>query len=194
MRVVRYDDPSLDVTEAALEAEFGLPQGLMAAIRTQGEKSNSDAVSPKGAKGVYQFIPSTWRQFAEPGSDPRDPDAAALAAARYLRYALDQYGGDVGAAAAEYNGGPKAAQKYLRTGDPGNNETRDYLKRVLPAVGAKSPAVPSSTPIDIVPDTYSVVPMPFEPSLDVNIEPSIDLAGGAMSNRIASIVDEVLNA
>lgn len=136
---LKYNDPSFDTTEAVLEKEYNLPPGLMAAIRTRGERSNNDQVSPKGARGVYQFIPATWNKFADPGTDPTDPDASATAAARYLSYAMKQYDGNVGAVVAEYNGGPKAAKSYLRTGDPGNKETRGYVQRVMGALNGVTP-------------------------------------------------------
>lgn len=36
------------------------------------------------AVGPMQFIPSTWREFADRGADPQNIDAAAIAAGRYL--------------------------------------------------------------------------------------------------------------
>lgn len=219
---LRYDDPRFDTTEAVLEKQYDLPHGLMAAIRTRGEKSNNDQISPKGAKGVYQFIPATWNKFADPGTSPTDPDAAATAAARYLSYAMKQYGGNVGAVVAEYNGGPKAARAYIRTGDPGNKETRGYVQRVLGSLGG------GSTTVQAAQDPYDQAqrpqwmaqapsPMPASPfggdeytttnpmmaqspdisdlNLDVDLgTPDMDLiADNMLDNKIGSIVDEVLN-
>ena len=160
----RYNDPTLDITEAALEREHKLPRGLLTAIRTKGERSNSDQVSPKGARGVYQFMPATWNKFADPGSKPTDSDAAATAAARYMAYAMKQYG-DVGAAIAEYNGGPRAAKQYLRTGDPGNKETREYVKRVKDYLNTQ-PTTPtpvvSEAPLMGAPEGYTAEGTPQE--------------------------------
>lgn len=144
-KYISYKDPMFGVMEAAHEVNYNLPRGMMAALRTRGEASNNDQSSPAGARGVYQFIPATFAKFSTPGSSPVDPEAASLAAAKYLRYALDQYGGNVGAALAEYNGGPKAAKAYLRTGDPGNKETRDYIARVLPAIRQPDGTLPDKT-------------------------------------------------
>ena len=51
--------------------------------RTRGIESGGDpnAVSPTGATGVYQFIPSTWRQYGG-GGDIHDPTAQQAAMER----------------------------------------------------------------------------------------------------------------
>lgn len=143
---IRYDDPSLSVTEAVLEKQYDIPRGLMSAIRTRGERSNNNQVSPVGAKGIYQFMPATWDKFADPGTSPTDPEAAAVAAARYLAYGMKRYGGNVGAVVADYNGGPRAAKAYIRTGDPGNKETRGYVQRVMGALGRAVVTGEAATP------------------------------------------------
>ena len=43
-----------------------------------GDRSYDHAVGP------MQFLPSTWRHYADPGADPQNIDAAAVAAGRYL--------------------------------------------------------------------------------------------------------------
>jgi hypothetical protein len=157
-----YKDPSFDLLEAGLEREYKLPRGLMSAIRTRGEKSNNNQVSPKGATGVYQFMPKTFLAYADPGTKATDPEAAAVAAARYLADASKWYGGDIGAMAAEYNGGPKAAKRYLATkkttgvGDPGNDETRGYVTRVLAGMSGSKPEYQASTIPRSTPSTTQV--------------------------------------
>jgi hypothetical protein len=211
MKRVLFNDPTLGVTEAALEQEFALPRGLLTAIRTKGERSNSDQVSPKGAKGVYQFMPDTWAKFAEPGADPRDAEAAALAAARYMAYASKLYGGNPGAMLAEYNGGPKAAKKYLQTGDPGNAETRKYLANTLPSIGQEAGAAPAAQVMQQAitspfgNDAYTtsqqqifstalldgIDPETLDSRLDT---PDLDMVADQMlDTQVSTIVDEVLN-
>ena len=55
---------------------------LLLAIRLSGEKSNNDAVSPKGAKSVMQFMPETWKEYSNNGkrdiNNPADTIDASL--------------------------------------------------------------------------------------------------------------------
>ena len=83
-----------------------------------------DVVSPAGAQGVAQFMPGT---AAERGlADPFDPEQAIPESARLLADLRRQFG-NLGLAAAAYNGGPArvAAWQAKRGGLP--LETRDYV-------------------------------------------------------------------
>jgi Transglycosylase SLT domain len=146
---MNYNDPQLATLARKYEQQYGLPTGVLDAIRLAGERSNNDQVSRRSAKGVYQFMPETWKSFARPGESVTDVEASTRAAASYMQYALNKYD-NIGAAFAEYNGGPKAARKYLSTGDPGNTETRNYVKRTLDFYNAQS--VPTSSPPTVFDD------------------------------------------
>jgi hypothetical protein len=128
---ISYKDPAWDAAEAAAAKRTGVPQEVLAAIRTQGEKSNGDQISPKGAKGVYQFTPKTERLFFEKygvSAYSNDPVEQATAAAYHLKesYARTK---DWGLAAAGYNGG-LAGEKNPRF----TKETSDYYDRVTAAL------------------------------------------------------------
>jgi len=120
-----YTDPSYDKIEAGLEKKYNLPTGGMRAIRTLGERSNSDQVSSAGAQTVYQIIPDTRKRFMEKyGVDAySSPEAAAETAALHLRDDLRRYRGDWGKAVASYNGGRRGVTNPAK-------ETRDYVARV----------------------------------------------------------------
>lgn len=200
---LRYDDERVFAPlEAKSEAKYALPPGLLRAIRMQGERSNNNQVSPKGAAGVYQFMPDSWKRFAPAGSDRRDPAAASDAAGAHLWAALDLYNGNVGAAVADYNGGPKAARAYMSTGDPGNAETRGYLQRVMGAMG-DAPRAASAPTTDVLGGSYTpvdIAAMPDEPSLEVDgfggdsAQLMSDLDNLQLDEQIGRVVDEVLNA
>lgn len=90
----------------------------------------TNAVSPKGAKGVAQFMPGT---AAERGlADPFDPEEAIPHAARLLSDLRARFG-NLGLAAAAYNAGPGRVEAWIagRGGMPA--ETRAYVLAITGA-------------------------------------------------------------
>lgn len=88
------------------------------------------AVSPVGAVGLTQLLPST-ADWLVPGTRVRDlfdPDTNLRVGFRYLRQLIDRYGGDERLALIAYNRGPGTVNRLLRRGyDPDNG----YAARVL---------------------------------------------------------------
>ncbi|MBO6291908.1 MAG: transglycosylase SLT domain-containing protein, partial [Selenomonas sp.] len=102
------------------------PNLLRAIIKTE-SGFNPDAVSPAGAIGMAQFMPST---AAAVGIDPHDPIQSIEGAAMHLRTLIDSFGSERLAIAA-YNAGAGAVKKY---GDvPPFQETQEYVEKVLAA-------------------------------------------------------------
>ena len=92
-------------------------------------ESNFDALarSVKDAQGLMQLLPQTAARFnVRNPFDMRDNVRGGLA---YLRWLLAYYRGEVTLAAAAYNAGEKAVDRYR--GVPPYVETRDYVKRVV---------------------------------------------------------------
>src|SRR5215213_4678535 len=85
------------------------------------------AVSPKGASGLMQLMPGTARRFGV--SNIFDPQQNIEGGARYMRYLLDYFGGDVSLALAGYNAGEGAVMKYGRRVPP-YRETQEYVRRI----------------------------------------------------------------
>lgn len=127
-KALRFNAVELDTYAREVEARNGLPAGLLVAIKNAGERSNSNQVSPAGARGVMQFIPATYRQFGK--GDPTDPVNSIDAAGAYFADLLKRYNGNVDAAITEYNGGVRQAQRVAAGGKPTVKETADYLPRV----------------------------------------------------------------
>lgn len=125
---MRYDDPKLNDYAAKVERDNGLPAGLLNSIKNKGERSNSDQVSPAGAKGVMQFMPATWGQYGK--GDISNPYDSIDAAGRYFVDLMKRYNGSVDAAITEYNGGVKQARAVQNGGSPSATETINYLARV----------------------------------------------------------------
>ncbi len=109
---------------AAAEARFHLPAGLLAAVAQQESGGNAHAVSPAGAQGLMQLMPST---AAGMGVDPFAPAQAIDAAARILSQNLATFG-SVPLALAAYNAGAGAVQHY--GGIPPYEETQNYVRNI----------------------------------------------------------------
>ena len=149
---LRYNSPELDEYASFVEQRHGLPPGLIKAIKNSGERSNSNQVSPKGAQGVMQFIPGTWKQYGK-DADPTDPVASIDAAGAYFKDLLQRYNGNVDAAVTEYNGGVKQAQAVAGGGNPWVPETVSYLARIRQALaqgGQGQP--PQKKPVPVMSD------------------------------------------
>ena len=104
--------------------ENALPEAFMARLIWKESLFDPGAVSPKGAQGLAQFMPGTakLRKLA----DPFDVKSAIAASASYLAELRTSFG-NLGLAAAAYNGGEDRVRKWLN-GDSGlPYETQDYV-------------------------------------------------------------------
>lgn len=113
----------------ALEGKYDLPAGLLSSVAATESGGDPFAVSPKGAKGPFQFMDGTARDLGLKGMDVYDPHKSADAAARYLRYLLDATGGDLEKALASYNWGLGNVKKKGMDNLP--SETRNYVPKVM---------------------------------------------------------------
>ncbi len=113
----------------ALEGKYGLPAGLLSSVAATESGGDPFAVSPKGAKGPFQFMDGTARDLGLKGMDVYDPHKSADAAARYLRYLLEATGGDLEKTLASYNWGLGNVQKKGMDNLP--SETRNYVPKVM---------------------------------------------------------------
>jgi soluble lytic murein transglycosylase-like protein len=104
---------------------YGLPRRLVRSVMAAESAFRPDAVSPKGAIGLMQLMPSTARIL---GVDPKDPAQNVDAGARYLRSLLERYNGYLWQALAAYNAGEAAVEKYK--GIPPFRETINYVYRI----------------------------------------------------------------
>jgi soluble lytic murein transglycosylase-like protein len=112
-------------------SEFGVDPNLVKAVISTESNFDPRAISPKGARGLMQLMPSTASRFGV--KDVFDPAQNISGGVRYLRYLLDLFGGDLVLALAAYNAGEKIVQN--NQGVPNYRETRDYVDRVLTRYG-----------------------------------------------------------
>jgi soluble lytic murein transglycosylase-like protein len=106
---------------------YGIEPRLALAVITVESNFDARAVSDKDARGLMQLIPETAARFrVENAFDVRDNVRGGLS---YLRYLLAYYRGEVALAAAAYNAGERAVDRY--GGVPPYAETQEYVRRVL---------------------------------------------------------------
>ena len=121
--VNKYDDL---ITKAA--NKFKLDSALIKAVIKAESNFNHRAVSPVGAQGLMQLMPKTASDLKV--EDSFHPEKNIEGGARYLRYLLNTYKGDLTLALAAYNAGEKAVAKYNYNVPP-YRETQNYVKRVF---------------------------------------------------------------
>ena len=130
---------------------------LLKAVIAAESGFDADAVSPKGAVGLMQLLPTTAEQYGvladKPGRKDRqgkplptrsieqkltDPQTNINAGARYLAYLIKLFKGELELAVAAYNAGEGAVQ---RAGNkiPNYKETQGYVKTVMGLYGVFKP-------------------------------------------------------
>jgi hypothetical protein len=131
-------DYSTYVTRAASKYEIE-PELIHAVIKTE-SNGNERAVSRKGAIGLMQLMPSTAMDMDV--SDPFNPQENIEGGAKYLKYLLERFNGDLTLALAAYNAGPTTVEKYGSV--PPISETRQYVKKVFSLYNGKKSYTPSA--------------------------------------------------
>jgi hypothetical protein len=108
-------------------AKYRLDPNLIFAVMRQESSFNPRATSPKGARGLMQLMPATAMRLGV--RDIYDPAQNIDGGARYLRFLLDTFGGDVELTLAGYNAGEGAVARYGNRIPP-YRETINYVQRI----------------------------------------------------------------
>ena len=139
-----------------LRAEETAPEpALVLALIRQESGFMPEVVSPAGARGLMQLLPSTAAKVAKAikvkfhADKLDDPDFNVRIGSAYLGDLLDDFQGSYILALASYNAGPSRARRWVREyGDPRDpnvdvidwiemipfSETRNYVQRVMESV------------------------------------------------------------
>jgi hypothetical protein len=117
----------VDICETLERAarENGLPVPFFTRLIWQESRFNATAVSPKGARGIAQFMLGTASMRGL--IDPFEPIASLVKSAEYLRELSVQFG-NLGLAAAAYNAGERRVSDWLAGRGGLARETRDYVR------------------------------------------------------------------
>ncbi len=108
--------------------KFRIHPALIKAIIKAESNFNHEAISPTGAQGLMQLMPAT--AYALQVEDVFHPENNIEGGARYLRYLLNTYRGDLKLTLAAYNAGERAVAKYNNHVPP-YRETQNYITRVM---------------------------------------------------------------
>ncbi len=134
--------------------QHGLDPLLVHSVIRAESNYNPYAISPKGAEGLMQLIPSTARQYGVRNSF--DPEQNIEGGIRYLKY-LQTLFTDERLVLAAYNAGEGAVAKYGWI--PPYAETQDYVYKVGRYYGlAKREQAPPAAPAPI--PSKAAVPPP----------------------------------
>ena len=146
----------LRILRPALEqilSDEGVPKELVAVALVE-SGGVPFAISPRQARGLWQFMPETARHYGLAVGPDRDErveiERSTRAAARYLRDLYDRFG-NWPLALAAYNAGQGAVQKALRSSGTTTfwqlsanrklpQETRNYVPAVLAAMRLLEPS------------------------------------------------------
>jgi len=119
--------PDLDQVVNSASATYHLDPDLVNSVIHAESGFNAHAVSPKGARGLMQLMPSTASDLGV--KDAFDSEANVGGGSRYLRELLERYDFDLVKALAAYNAGPQRVDRY--NGVPPFYETRSYVARIV---------------------------------------------------------------
>ena len=111
--------------------EHSIDPALVREVARQESGFRPCAVSPKGAAGVMQLMPSTQAQLEV--HDPFDAQESLSAGAKLLKQLLDRYHGDLALALSAYNAGMTRVDRTFSV--PEIPETQNYVTDILGRLG-----------------------------------------------------------
>lgn len=167
---VHRDTPSHTVRWEAIIAEaaqhFGIPdawiRGVMRAESGGRARLNGKPItSPKGAMGLMQVMPDTYRGLRARyglGDDAYDPRDNIFAGAAYLRQMYERYG--YPSLFAAYNAGPKRLDDFILHGLSLPRETLSYVGSIVPGAEIALLNSPNTVEIPSSERGGTVKPMP----------------------------------
>ena len=136
--------PALDsnpywVQDVSTGQQYGISPDLLSAQQYVESGWNPAAVSPKGAFGISQFLPSTAQYYGvQPGTSQAAVDSQINGEANYMSQLYQQEGSWTGALEA-YNAGPNGVANAA------NNGAATYASEILSLAGNGGGGAPKSS-------------------------------------------------
>jgi soluble lytic murein transglycosylase-like protein len=123
--------PELSKMIDSVAREHSVDPALVREVARQESGFRPCVVSPKGAEGLMQLMPSTQTQLEV--RNPFDPQESLSAGAKLLKQLLDRYQGDLSLALSAYNAGITRVDRTFSV--PEIPETKDYVTNILGRLG-----------------------------------------------------------
>lgn len=163
---------------------YDIDPDLLQAIAEVESGGDPSSVSPKGALGLMQLMPTTASAFSV--VDPFDPSANVMGAADFLRYLGHRFANNPGLQGlpvllAAYNAGPGAVEKY--GGIPPFPETREYVRRVMERYGGAASLGSGPAPVLILGGPKPYLIRLGDGSGDLKAEPVVITSDDDLSAR-----------
>lgn len=127
----KVSQQELDQAIAWYAKQHRLSPALLRAVIKAESDFDPRAVSRTGALGLMQLMPRT--AAAMKVADPFNPVENIAGGAKYLRYLLNRFHGDLPLALAAYNAGEYRVKRWQQI--PPIQETQFYVKKVLTYYG-----------------------------------------------------------
>lgn len=127
----------------AMKGYDAIIEQLKPALVKQESAGKADAVSSKGAMGLWQLMPATFDEWSKKlgikNADPFNPEHSEKVGRAYLNHMLELFGGDPALALAGYNAGPYRVKSLMK--EHGSSimdiyrylpkETQQYVNKIL---------------------------------------------------------------
>jgi soluble lytic murein transglycosylase-like protein len=110
--------------------QYGVSPDLIQRVAWQESRYNPRDVSPAGAQGVMQFMPSTARDYSV---NPWSVESSVRGGAQYLGDLMRRYNNNEGLALAAYNWGESRVDNWLKNGANPRlmpRETQNYVQSI----------------------------------------------------------------